>query len=59
MSTIKEHILDLIKAQDLIRRAWAEFDTSIVGKPLREIDKDLTKVINQLGKQKKRVTYEY
>ena len=49
--TAKEHVLELIKAQDAIRRPWAEYDKTIFGKDLREIDRELTKVINQLGKQ--------
>lgn len=51
--TNKEHVLELIKAQDLIRRAWADLDNTILGKPLREIDRELTKTINQLGKMVK------
>ena len=48
--TNKEHVFELIKAQDLVRRAWADLDNTILGKPLREIDRELTKTINQLVK---------
>lgn len=48
--TNKEHILELIKAQDAIRRAWVQFDNTILGKDLRELDRELTKIINQIGK---------
>ena len=48
--TNKEHVFELIKAQDLVRRAWADLDNTKVGKPLREIDRDLTKTINELAK---------
>lgn len=46
----REHILKLIEAQDLVRRAWAEFDKTILGPSLREVDRELTKIINQIGK---------
>ncbi len=47
--TPKDHILALINAQDIIRRAWVDFDHTILGKDLRDIDREMTKVINQLG----------
>lgn len=46
----KEYILDLIKLQDMVRLAWAQYDKSVAGKSLREIDLELTKLINKLGK---------
>jgi hypothetical protein len=48
----KEHILELIKAQDLVRRVWANLDNAPESKPLRKIDIELTNIINQLGQTK-------
>lgn len=45
----REHILALIEAQDIVRQAWVEFDNTILGKDLRQIDREMTKAINQLG----------
>lgn len=47
--TQKYIIQDLIKAQDVVRRGWAEFSNMPVGKELREIDRFMTNVINRLG----------
>lgn len=46
----REHLLELIKAQDIIRRAWAEFDSMLIGKDLRNIDREITKILVQLDK---------
>lgn len=47
----KEQILELIKAQDTIRRVWAELTTNNpIEKQLWEISTEITKVINKLGK---------
>lgn len=45
---MRDHILELIKAQDYIRRAWAEFSGTILEKPLREVDREVTKLIVQI-----------
>lgn len=45
----REHLSQLIKAQDSVRRAWADLDGTPIGKCLRQLDKDLLDVINYLG----------
>lgn len=46
----KDQFEALIQAQDLIRRVWAHHDGTILTQNLRETDRELTKIINQLGK---------
>ena len=46
----RECILELIKAQNSVRRVWAELENSSAEKTLRDIDHQITKVINELGK---------
>lgn len=46
----KEQILELIIAQDIIRRIWAEQENgNHLDDSLREIDKDITKTMNIIG----------
>lgn len=47
--TPRDHILALILAQNSIRMAWADFDGTTLGNYLRDIDKQMTKAINELG----------
>lgn len=45
---MRKHIVALMEAQDHVRRAWADMNGTIVEKDLREIDRGLTKLMNQL-----------
>jgi hypothetical protein len=45
----REQIKELIKAQDMIRRVYANQSQCVLNNWLREIDKELTKAINTLG----------
>ena len=46
----KEQFLSLLQAQDAIRLVWAHQPTGILNTALKEIDREVTKVIVQLGK---------
>lgn len=46
---IKEQFLSLLTAQDFIRLVWAHQVNGISEKALKEIDREITKVIKQLG----------
>lgn len=46
---LKEQFKELIKAQDIIRRVYAEQSQGVLNNWLKEIDKELTKSINVLG----------
>lgn len=45
----REQFQELVKAQDLIRRIYAQQGQGVLNTWLKEIDKDLTKAINTLG----------
>jgi hypothetical protein len=47
---IKQQLQELIKAQDIIRQVWVNHKGSSADK-IRQLDKDLTKTINEVGKQ--------
>jgi hypothetical protein len=50
MEAYKQQILDLIKAQDIVRQVMILHNGTHADKPLRQLDKDLTKTINIIGK---------
>lgn len=46
----KEQFTKLLQAQDLVRRVWANEDNQSVSKSLKELDKEITKSIEQFYK---------
>jgi len=46
----REQILSLIKAQDMIRQVYVQHDGTHAEKKLKELDKEMTRTINMLGK---------
>lgn len=47
----QEQLQQLIQAQDIVRQVWVEQDTPELAKIVRELDKHMTQVINQLGEK--------
>lgn len=47
----KDQLKDLIKAQDIVRRLWANATDSEIEKQLKLLDKEMTKRINSIGKK--------
>lgn len=47
----KQQFLNLIHAQNEIRRVWAIMKNKNLGEKLSKIDKELTKILNELGKK--------
>lgn len=46
----REQFFSLLQAQDDIRRVWAFRESGTTKDWLRKIDKELTKVINEIGR---------
>ena len=49
MKNIREQFFELIKAQDIIRRVYALQSQGIINTYLRDTDRQLSKIINELG----------
>lgn len=45
-----EILMELFKAQDVLRRLWANATDSEVEKQLKLLDREMTKTINRIGK---------
>ena len=48
--TGREQIRAMIKAQDLVRQVYCQHDDSLVDLRLKQLDKDMTSLINLLGR---------
>lgn len=46
-----ETLIELFKAQDIVRRLWANATDSEIEKHLKLLDREMTKTINQIGKK--------
>lgn len=49
--TIKAQLMELIKAQDMIRQVYVQHEGNEAEKRLKELDKQLSAIINLIGKE--------
>jgi hypothetical protein len=47
---IKQTLIKLFEAQDIVRLLWAEAGDKLIQDNLRILDKEITKTINKIGK---------
>jgi hypothetical protein len=47
----RDQFIELVKAQDAIRLVWAHQPSGILNTSLRELDRELVKIMNQIGSQ--------
>ncbi len=48
---VKETLIELIKAQDIVRRLWANATDLEIEKQLKLLDREMTRAINSIGKK--------
>lgn len=49
--TIKQQLLQLIKAQDMIREVYVQYSRNKIEQKLKQLDKEMSLTINMIGKQ--------
>jgi hypothetical protein len=51
LNMTNETLIELFKAQDIVRRLWANATDSEIEKHLKLLDREMTKTINSIGKK--------